>query len=115
MGVSRPGLRNYPMTATKVTNICQGQRGIFRQGDDNATMIEAGQSLVLDLSDSDLADAKATDWFEFGEPDAADDAKPLARMNKTELLAIAAEEGVEVEESATNKEIVAAIEQARGE
>jgi len=35
--------------------------------------------------------------------------KPLSRMNKAELLAAAAERGVEVVETATKKEIIAAL------
>ncbi len=39
--------------------------------------------------------------------------KPLNKLNKTELLAVASEEGVEVAEDATNKQIVSAIEASR--
>lgn len=107
------------MTSVKVTNICSGARGIFVTGDVSATMIEPGASVVLDLPDADLADAEATGWFELSDPDApepvAEEGKPLSRMNKAELLAVAEAENILVIETATNREIVAAIEAARGE
>lgn len=39
--------------------------------------------------------------------------KPLSKMNKAELLAIVDEEEVDVEDSATNAQLVAAIEASR--
>ena len=41
--------------------------------------------------------------------------KPLDKMNKTELKAVADSKGVVVEDGATNKEIVAAIQASEGE
>lgn len=43
----------------------------------------------------------------------ADAEKPLSRMNKTELRAVAAAESVEIADDASNKEIKAAIEAKR--
>lgn len=43
----------------------------------------------------------------------AESLPPLASKNKAELLAIAADEGVEIEVGATNAEIVAAIDRHR--
>lgn len=39
--------------------------------------------------------------------------KPLSKMNKAELLVIAADEGLEVPNGATNADIVKLIEEAR--
>lgn len=91
----------------KVTNISTGPRGAYLKG--ALIMAEPGESIE--------ADDYAKEWFK-GSSKSADDAgegadKPLAKMNKTELLEAAKAEGVEVEEGATKSQIVAAIEAKR--
>lgn len=54
---------------------------------------------------------KAKGYKEVTEEVASD--KPLSKMNKEELLAVAREAGIEVPEAATNKQIVELIEAAR--
>lgn len=44
------------------------------------------------------------------EGEESDDGKPLARMNKAELLSLAAERGIEVNQNATNPELREALE-----
>lgn len=63
---------------------------------------------------------KPGSWMEKADGKAAEPAdktegdKPLSRMSKAELTAVAVEEGVDVTpDSMTNKEIIAAIEAAR--
>jgi hypothetical protein len=46
------------------------------------------------------------------QTDPAKPAKPLEKMNKAELLAVAAEKGLTIEPTATNAAIVAAIKEA---
>lgn len=112
------------MPTVKVTNICQGQRGIFRQGDFSTTMIEPGASEIMELNESDFVDAEATGWFSFSEPDEsgedgeavdaeASPSKSLDQMTKAELLAVADAENILVIETAAKREIVAAIEAHR--
>lgn len=52
------------MPTVSVKNICPGTRGIFREGDLGITDIDPGQTVTLDLSAADLADAEATGWFD---------------------------------------------------
>jgi len=53
--------------------------------------------------------------FEEYQEKAASEEKPLERMNKAELLDLAAQIGVQTTEKATNAEIIALIKAARGE
>lgn len=102
----------------KVTNISSGPRGAYNKG--VLVMAEPGETIE--------ADDFAKEWFKGGKSDAdADDGKqpekPLAKMNKTELQAAAADAGVTVAhddegkevplEEATNKQLIAAIEKAQ--
>jgi hypothetical protein len=91
----------------KVKNISNGPRGAYNDG--VLVMAEPGQVIQAD----DYAD----EWFKKASGKAADDddggEKALAKMNKTELLAVAKDAGVEVEDGATNAQIVEAIEKAR--
>jgi hypothetical protein len=106
----------------KVTNTAKGPRGI-RTASGDLVMVEAGQSASGDFSAAEVKDFKAALAFEAGDaaPAAADedddesgsDEKPLAKMNKTELLETAAAENITIEDGATNRQIVEAIEAAR--
>lgn len=107
------------MAKTAIRNISPGPRGV-RTVDGDLVMIERGASVELELSAAEKKDAEATGYFEFassgskakgGEVPAGD--KPLAKMNKAELLDVAKAENVEVKDGATNKDLVEAIEKAR--
>lgn len=92
----------------KVTNISDGPRGAYHKG--VLVMANPGETIE--------ADDFAKEWFKGGKADADEGSgapaeKPLAKMNKTELLAIASDEKVEVADDATNAQLVAAIENAR--
>jgi predicted Zn-dependent protease len=105
------------MAKTTVHNISTGARGI-RDVNGTLVMIERGQSAEVDISAEEKSDGKATGWFKFGgaaasADDGEEEGKPLSRMNKTELLETAEAEGVEIEEGATNAQIVEAIEKKR--
>lgn len=106
----------------KVTNITSGPKGI-RSSTGAVVMLEAGESSDIDLADGE----DEGEWFKFddhpldhdgnGEPGGSKPKDPpsLTGKNKAELLAIAADEGVTVEDGATNADIVSAIELAREE
>lgn len=92
----------------KVTNISNGPRGAYLKG--VLIMAEPGETIE--------ADDFAKEWFKGGKADAdADDGKqvekPLAKMNKAELLVVAKAEEVDVADDASNKTIVEAIEAKR--
>ncbi len=53
--------------------------------------------------------------YEEYQEKAVSEEKPLERMNKSELLALAAQIGVQATEKATNAEIIALIKAARGQ
>jgi hypothetical protein len=53
--------------------------------------------------------------YEEYQEKAVSEEKPLEKMNKAELLALAAQIGVQTTEKATNAEIIALIKAARGE
>jgi hypothetical protein len=111
-----------------VKNTAKGPRGI-RTASGDLVMIEAGQSAEGDFPAAEVKDFKAALAFEAGEAPAPEPdepgEKPLAKMNKTELLEAAAaagvsaaadDEGKEVAlDQATNKQLVAAIEKAQAE
>lgn len=68
----------------------------------------------IEVADPDRAERMlAIGVIDKGEVAEEPKAKPLGRMNKDELRAIAAEEGVEIAEDATNAQIIEAIEEAR--
>lgn len=105
---------------TKVTNVSEGPRGIFRAGGVDAdgkpkagplVMLEAGKSADIDL----MPGEESGEWFRFGDSDGDDDdgLPALAGMNKSVLLAQAEAEGVDIEDGATKADIIAAIELAR--
>jgi len=114
-----------------VKNTAKGPRGI-RNAEGHLVMIEAGQSVSGDFPAAEVKDFKKALAFEAGEQPEAEvedeggkgnEAKPLAKMNKTELLAAAKEAGVTVAhnaegaevaiDEATNAQLVAAIEKAK--
>jgi hypothetical protein len=94
----------------KFKNNTVGARGILLQSGAHL-LVEAGNEVEID--DSDVVNAHPdleTDWT-------APDAKPvvgakprLTGKTKDELLQIAADEGVTIEDGATNNDIVATIE-----
>ena len=89
----------------RVTNISDGPRGAYLDG--QLIMAEPGQTIE--------ADDYAPEWFKSAGAEKSDagEPKPLAKMNKAELLDTAKAEGVSVEDDATNAVIAQAIEQAR--
>jgi ribulose kinase len=101
-----------------VKNNSKGPRGI-RNALGDLVMIEAGQSATGDFPASEVKDFKAALAYEAGEqPEAAEEdeasnEKPLAKMNKAELIETAKAENVEVADDATNAQLVEAIEKAR--
>ncbi len=109
----------------KFTNYTQGPKGV-RNTSGDVIMIEAGQSADVDANDAEAESAKATGWFakDGGPLDRDEDGAPggskpaetvaLTGKNKDDLLAIAKDEGVEADDSMTNKEIREAIEFKRG-
>jgi hypothetical protein len=96
---------------TKVTNTAEGPRGVITK-DGNTVFLEPGESADLELHpDHDLYEGVKKGGT--SKEVASDEPKPLAKMNKTELLDTAKAEGVDVAEDATNAQIVEAIEEAR--
>lgn len=104
---------------TKVTNTSNGPRGIHNASGD-VVMLEAGQSADIDLADGE----DEGEWFSFGDDPLDHDGNGkkggakfpgLTGKTKDELLAIAADEGVTVEDDATNDDIKSAIELSREE
>lgn len=96
------------MQAT-ITNKAQGERGFFVAG--ALVFVKPGTSTVEVDSDA-LADI--ADHPDLSVADDEDGDLPvLAGKNKAALVKIAADEGVEIEDGATNADIVSAIELAR--
>lgn len=100
----------------KVTNISDGPRGAYNKG--VLVMANPGETIE--------ADDHNEEWFKVSRTKAeasSEEPKPLAKMNKAELLeaakaanvaAAADDEGKEVAlDDATNKQLVAAIEKAQ--
>ena len=96
-------------TKTTVTNISDGPRG-FWEGSE-CIMLDKKQVAVAELTDDEAKAAKATGYFSLAAPK-TDASGPPSLNNKTkaELLDIAKDEGVDVEEGATVTDIKAAIE-----
>lgn len=106
----------------KVTNTAEGPRGVILN-DGTTHYLEPGESADLDLhEDHDLYPGVVKGSGRKAAESASDEPKPLAKMNKTELLAAAADAGVTAAaddegkevalDDATNKQLVAAIEKA---
>lgn len=105
---------------TKVTNKTSGPKGVHRASGE-VVMIEAGATVEVDLADGETPG----EWFTFeggpldhdgnGAPGGSKPDTPPSLTNKTkaELTEIAAAEGVEIKDGATNDEIKAAIEAKR--
>lgn len=102
----------------KIVNISNGPRGAYLGA--QLVMAEVGEVIE--------ADDFVEEWFKPAKKGALDhdengdnggskpsDPPALTGKNKAELLAIAEAEGVEIEENATNADIVSAIELAREE
>lgn len=99
------------MAKAKLRNIALGARGVHTT-DGSLVMIEKGETAELDLSDSELRDAKATGYFAFG--DAADaDPDDLNALKKADLLAIAEAEGVTIETDDNRSDLIRKIEEVR--
>jgi hypothetical protein len=98
---------------TKVTNTAVGPRGVIT-ADGGTVFLEPGESQDLDLHpDHDLYEGVKKGGAAKAKESDSDELKPLAKMNKTELLAAAKDENVELADDATNAQIVEAIEKAR--
>jgi hypothetical protein len=80
----------------KVTNIAPGPRGL-RSFDGDLVMLEPGASETIRLAKGELADARETGWFSFGEDGALDhdgdgepggvaDPSPLTDAEEAELI-----------------------------
>lgn len=99
----------------KFTNYTSGPKGVHTTK--GLVYIEPGKSAELDVTEAELASAKATGWF--SRPKAADDdddaPKELAHMTVAELRALAEAEGIDLGDAAKKADIVAAIELAREE
>lgn len=90
----------------KYTNISNGPRGAYLKG----VLVFADPGETIDADDA------PKEWFKGGkasDDDGDDGEKSLAQLNKAELLEVAAAEGVEVEDGATNAAIREAIEAKR--
>lgn len=70
---------------------------------------------ILAQGRRDLGLVEEVEEVEEDDFDDLDDVKPLSQMNKKELLQVAEEEGVAVEENMTNKQLVEAIKAKREE
>lgn len=89
-----------------ITNTSEGPRGFHAV--EGFVQLERGASWTGEISDGELASARSTGFFEIESHLAS-----LKGLNKAKLLAVAADEGVEVAEGATNAQIVEAIEAKR--
>lgn len=95
-----------------VTNTTAGPK-IFN-GVTPALLHPGQETGPLEVSEAELRSMRSTGYFEIsGGP--ADDGKPVSLTGKTkaEMLDIAKDEGVTIEDGATNADIVSAIELAR--
>ncbi len=78
------------------------------------TGVSASVPFVNGVGESD--NSVLLSWFEaHGYKVEKSEEKPLAKMNKAELLAVAAEKGISVPDGTTNSEIVKLIEAARAQ
>lgn len=93
------------------TNVSDGPK-VFNSAP--SVVLQPGQSTEgeVDISEAELKSMKGTGFFKFGG-DKADEKPSLAGKNKAELLKIAADEEVEIEDGATNDDIRSAIELKR--
>ena len=102
------------MATHTLTNVDVGPRGFWHQ--DAVVLVDPKQSVdVTDMTDDEIKQAKASGYFEIGAGGApkSDEKPSLAGKNKEALLKIAADEGVEIEDGATNDDIRSAIELKR--
>ncbi|MFC7378264.1 hypothetical protein [Brevundimonas sp. GCM10030266] len=108
----------------KFTNYTAGPKGVHTTK--GLVYVEAGKSAELDVSEGELAAAKATGWFDKHNPLDHDDdgasggSKPgqgdeLADKTVAELKAIAEAEAVDLGDATKKADIIAAIELAREE
>lgn len=99
----------------KIKNTARGPRGLRNENGD-VVMIEAGDTVEGNFPASEVKDFKAMLAAEAGpSPEADDDGddgetaeKPLSRMNKAELLAVAADEGIATVKGADNADVAVA-------
>jgi hypothetical protein len=97
---------------TKVTNTAEGPRGVIT-ADGVTVYLDPGETADLDLhAKHELYDGVVKGGGKKAKEEDSEP-KPLAKMNKTELLAAAEAEGVAVAEDATNAQIIEAIEAKR--
>ena len=79
----------------QVKNTQQGPRGLNTVA--GPVLVEAGQTVDVEISAAELASARKSGWFEFGAEVGADDEgeKPaLAGLSDEELRTLLAEHGV---------------------
>lgn len=105
------------MAKQTVRNTSGGYRGLNTVGG-GYVELSPGQTVEgVDLSDAELASAKDAGYFEFGgkatAPADDDGGKSLDKMNKAELEAVAAAEGVDLSAATNQAGRVEAIEAAR--
>lgn len=101
------------MVKATATNVSGGPK-VFNSAP--SVVLQPGQSTdgEVNISEPELASMKGTGFFEFaGDKAGADEKPPLSGKNKAELLKIAADEEVEIEDGATNDDIRSAIELKR--
>jgi hypothetical protein len=106
---------------TKVTNTAEGPRGV--ETDSGTVYVEPGETVDVKIKDGHELYEGLTKGGAAKAAAASEEPKPLAKMNKTELLAVAKEAGVTVAHSAdgaevaideaTNAQLVEAIEKAK--
>lgn len=99
----------------KITNTAEGPRGVDT-ADGVTVFIDPGQTADVEVAKGHklydgLVEGSAA--AKSAAKAAATEPKPLAKMNKTELTAVAAAEGVAVEDGDSNSTIVEAIEKVR--
>lgn len=98
----------------KFTNYTQGPKGVHTtQG---LVYVEAGKSAELDVSEGELAAAKATGWFSKPKIEGDDDdegPKGLDDMTVNELKAVADAEAIDLGDATKKADIVAAIQLTR--
>jgi hypothetical protein len=98
----------------KFTNYTPGPKGVHTTK--GLVYIEAGKSAELDVTDGELAAAKATGWFskpKVEDDDGDDQDKPLAELTVAKLRALAEAEQIDLGDASKKDDIVAAIELAR--
>lgn len=99
-------------TKPTIKNISEGPRGVTNAAGDTV-MLERGETRNdIELTAAELRSAKATGYFQIGGSSPTK-AVSLKGKSRDELLKIAEDEEVAIPETATDEQIVKAIEQKR--